>query len=201
MQPLLLRCYNKKKYFGRKILCCLAYPKRRSPPGFPVKIAYNGKFHTESVRILDDVFCRCLVMQDGTQTLIFLSYDLLFHDREPNNALAEYARQRYGVAPSAVVVSYTYTYTYTHAHTTPATRGYNPSHHHDGYEAYLVEKGKLCFIGYTDACAYVVSDGMLDEGGYEPNAFLEYCLIGPFEKGLDEKYRNSFQDSLNRLRR
>jgi len=57
----------------------------------------------------------------------------------------------------------------------------------------------LCFIGYTDACAYVVSDAMLDEGGYEPNAFLEYGLIGPFEKGLDEKYRSSFRESLNRL--
>ena len=112
--------------------------KETITPSFPVKIACNGRYNDGSIGIHDDVFCRCLMMDDGNQKLIFLSYDPLFHDREPNNTLADYEQQKNGVTPSSFVHSC------THAHTAPACRGYNPNHHSDLYEAYLVEKGKLC---------------------------------------------------------
>ena len=57
----------------------------------------------------------------------------------------------------------------------------------------------VCFIGYTDSCAYIVDDRILSEGGYEPGCHLEYGLIGPFQPGLDEKYRESFKASFHRL--
>ena len=57
----------------------------------------------------------------------------------------------------------------------------------------------VCFIGYTDDCAYLVDDRVLAEGGYEPGCFIEYNLKGPFKSGLDEKYRNGFCASLERI--
>ena len=58
---------------------------------------------------------------------------------------------------------------------------------------------RVCFIGYTDSCAYIVNDRIIAEGGYEPNAYLEYCLKGPFKPGVDDLYTNGFAQSLKRL--
>jgi len=57
----------------------------------------------------------------------------------------------------------------------------------------------ICFIGYTDACAYIVDDRVLSEGGYEPTCHLEYCLKGPFQPGLDKRYEDAFAASLRRI--
>lgn len=59
---------------------------------------------------------------------------------------------------------------------------------------------KVFFIGYTDDCAYLVSDQELAEGGYEPNSYLEYCLIGPLKPGLDDAYREGFAQALQRVK-
>ena len=42
----------------------------------------------------------------------------------------------------------------------------------------------IIFAGYTDACAYIVTDGMIDEDGYEVRCFLEYMHKGRIKKGL-----------------
>lgn len=57
----------------------------------------------------------------------------------------------------------------------------------------------VCFIGYTDDCAYLVDDRVLSEGGYEPGCHIEYNLKGPFCAGLDKIYTESFAASLKRL--
>jgi len=57
----------------------------------------------------------------------------------------------------------------------------------------------VCFIGYTDSCAYIVDDRILSEGGYEPSCHLEYCLKGPFKSGLNERYTRAFKESFNRI--
>ena len=59
---------------------------------------------------------------------------------------------------------------------------------------------KIIFIGYTDACAYIVDDRILSEGGYEPTCHLEYCLKGPFKPGLDARYTNAFEKALQRMK-
>lgn len=61
-----------------------------------------------------------------------------------------------------------------------------------------VFEGKdVCLIGYTDNCAYIVDDKLLQEGGYEPGSFIEYCLKGPFKRGVDELYSNGFKEALS----
>lgn len=146
-------------------------------PQYPVKIACNGRYNDDSVGIHDDVFCRCLVMNDGKQTLIFMSYDLLFHDRELNNTLADYAQEKYGVKRSAFVVSY------SHAHTAPATRGYNRNHHNDLYEAYLIEKGKLC----VDKAMCSLFEGSMEYGSAE---VFHNCSRRGYVKGVCENAPN-----------
>jgi len=57
----------------------------------------------------------------------------------------------------------------------------------------------VIFIGYTDACAYIISDAELAEGGYEAKCHLEYGLVGPFKPGLDEIYRKVFKEYAKEL--
>lgn len=57
----------------------------------------------------------------------------------------------------------------------------------------------VCFIGYTDDCAYLVDDYVLSEGGYEAECHIEYNLKGPFQAGVDEKYIEGFSASRRRI--
>ncbi len=57
----------------------------------------------------------------------------------------------------------------------------------------------VCFIGYTDACAYLPGDKILKEGGYEAECHLEYGHIGPFKFGIDDKLKTAFKKSLEKL--
>ena len=57
----------------------------------------------------------------------------------------------------------------------------------------------VCFVGYTDDCAYIVDDKILSEGGYEAECHLEYGLIGPFKKGITKKITDGFREAANRL--
>ena len=58
---------------------------------------------------------------------------------------------------------------------------------------------RVCFIGYTDSCAYIVDDKILSEGGYEPTCHLEYGNIGPFKQGIDKLCLESFERSCTRI--
>ena len=54
---------------------------------------------------------------------------------------------------------------------------------------------------------YMIGDGMglahvsmlQIEGGYEPTCHLEYCLVGPFKKGLNKLYFNEFQKAYEKI--
>ncbi|MCL2752168.1 MAG: hypothetical protein FWE62_05375 [Firmicutes bacterium] len=52
---------------------------------------------------------------------------------------------------------------------------------------------RVIFIGYTDSCAYIVSDAERSEGGYEAECHLEYGHLGPFCPGTDSLYREAFK--------
>ena len=131
--------------------------KNSITPLCPTKIACAGNFADDFTSIHDDVFVRCLVMDDGKNKALFVSFDLLFHSRELNDALADYAHISYGVKHSEVVVSY------THAHTAPAVKGYNPGHHTDEYEQYIIERAKECI----DKAMLSLVDGYLTYGSYD----------------------------------
>ena len=117
----------------------------------------GGNFNDLFDAIHDDVYVRCLAMDDGNNKTIFLSYDLLFHDRSLNVAVEEYAKEKYGIDPSSVIVSY------THAHTSPASPGYNPGAHDDNYEAFLIERSRNC----VDRALCAMFEGTLEYGSFD----------------------------------
>ena len=126
-------------------------------PPFPTKLACTGNFTDNFTCVHDDVYARCLVMNDGTNYAVFVCLDLLFHSRDLNEAVAEYAKDKYNTEKSAVTV------TCTHAHTAPAVKGYNPGHHNDEYEEFLLCRIKEC-MDYAFSSMF---EGTLEYGSKE----------------------------------
>lgn len=107
-------------------------------PISPVYLACSGVFDKKFTWVHDDVFVRCLVLDDGTEKIVLMAFDLLFHQRQLNDRIAAYAKDTYGIRPECVVISY------SHAHTAPATEGYNMGHHDEGYEELLYTRAIAC---------------------------------------------------------
>lgn len=126
-------------------------------PTFPTRIACYSDFTSDFSAIHDDVFVRCLVIDDGNEKTVIMGLDLLFHDRSLNDAIENYANEKYGVKKSAVVLSY------THAHTAPAVKGYNPGAEYDEYEAFLLDRTKTCL----DRAMCAMFDGTLEYGAFD----------------------------------
>ena len=85
----------------------------------PTMLSCAGFYDRTYKEIHDDLYVRCLVMDDGNKKAVIMSFDLIFHDRTLNDDIAAYARGKYGIDPAAVVI------THTHSHPTPATPSYN----------------------------------------------------------------------------
>ena len=123
----------------------------------PVRVACCGPFDENYIAIHDDVYVRCLVIDDGKNKAVFLAYDLLFHDHGLNDRIAAYANEKYGIEKSAVVASY------SHAHTAPAVRGYCPGAHDEEYEEFLVERSKNAL----DRALSIMYEGELEYGVFD----------------------------------
>lgn len=59
--------------------------------------------------------------------------------------------------------------------------------------------GPVVFIGYTDSTAYIVSDRMLPEGGYEVGCGVSFGHLGPFAPGIDDRIRGGFAAAVAEL--
>lgn len=126
-------------------------------PTRPMKLACADVFDKDFKYIHDDVYARCLVLDDGENKTVLMSMDLLFHDSILNDEVARYANEKYKVAESAVVMGY------THAHTAPASRGYNLNHHDDEYEKFLLSRVKSCL----DRAMCSMFEGTLEYGMFD----------------------------------
>ena len=126
-------------------------------PYAPMNIACNGVFDRHFTKIHDDVYVRCLVLDDGCTKSVLMSFDLLFHDHLLNDAIAAYAKNIYSIDPAAVTVSY------THAHTAAAGRGYNREHHDNAYEAFLLQRAKTCL----DRAICSMEEGTFEYGCFD----------------------------------
>ena len=123
----------------------------------PIKLACARQFDKNFSYIHDDVFVRCLVLDDGKEKAVFMAMDLLFHDALLNDAVARYAKEKYGIAESAVTIGY------SHSHMAPAARGYNLNHHDDEYEEFLISRSKSCL----DRAMCSMFDGELEYGVFD----------------------------------
>ena len=68
--------------------------KEITTPPFKMKLACSGKMDVDYEDIYDDMYARCLVFDNGENKFLLMSFDLLFHDRSLNDAMAEYASQK-----------------------------------------------------------------------------------------------------------
>lgn len=65
----------------------------------------------------------------------------------------------------------------------------------------VVPEDTMLFFGYNDAIAYVPTDKLLDEGGYEAGdrSVTEYRMKGKFKKGMDGRFCQSFKEALDEI--
>ncbi len=108
-------------------------------PSQPIPlIGFATMFGTKFTDIHDDLFVRVLALRDeDDETVILVSYDLLFHDDDLPWALREYISGKYGICGKNLHVSY------THTHFGPAVKGYDFVWYTDEYEEFLVNRSKV----------------------------------------------------------
>ena len=53
------------------------------------------------VDVHDDIYVRALVLDDGNEKILFMSFDLLFHDRILNQKIEVYAQEKHGINPAS----------------------------------------------------------------------------------------------------
>lgn len=88
--------------------------------------------------IHDDLYVKTLVLDDGTEKVILISLDLLFHDFTLTETIGEYLEKKHGLDRNNLVISY------THTHAGPALAGYSPGVASPEYEKFLPERIKSC---------------------------------------------------------
>ena len=144
-------------------------------PHIPMELACTGVFGENFIDIHDDTYVRCLVLDDGTEKIVLMSFDLLFHDRILNEKIAEYAFEKYDIKPENIIVSY------THAHTAAAGRGYNPGAENAEYEEELLFNAKRC----VDRALCSMIEGTLEYCSFE-------CDFNISRRGIiDGVFRNA----------
>lgn len=126
--------------------------KEQITPPFPTRLACAGEFDKDFRYVHDDIFVRCLVVDDGTRKCVLFSFDILFHDRSLNRALEVYAAEAYGIDPTGVVVGS------THSHMAPATSSYNRGFESPEYEDFLLCQAKRCL----DRAMCTMYDGTME---------------------------------------
>ena len=104
---------DNKLYFG-------AAKEIITPKTPETMIGFATMFGTPFTDIHDDLFVRTLALRDvDGETVILMSYDLLFHDDTLPDALRDYIAEKYGISKNNLHVSY------THTHFGPAVKGYD----------------------------------------------------------------------------
>ncbi|MCE5241406.1 hypothetical protein LLH23_23320 [bacterium] len=109
-----------------------------TPPFMMNMAGYGTRRDRGFETIHDDLFVRALTLDDGRRRAALLTFDALFHERSFTDRLAAYAREKHGVPPELLVVSW------THSHAGPATADYDPGQESPEYEAFLWERTIAC---------------------------------------------------------
>ena len=63
-------------------------------PTEPTMLACTGSYDKTYTEIHDDIFVRCIVIDDGNKKSVIMSFDLIFHDRTLNAEIEKYANER-----------------------------------------------------------------------------------------------------------
>lgn len=128
-----------------------------TPPFMMFMGGYGSRYNKPPAGIHDDLYVKALLLEDGRQKVLMLTYDTLFHDYAFRERLAEYAQRRHGIAPDYLVVSY------THTHAGPTGATYDIGQISAEYEEFLWERSKSCI----DRVMTNVFEGSIGYGSVE----------------------------------
>ena len=113
--------------------------KEMITPDFPMYMIGYAEYYKKSYQsVHDDLYVRCLLLDDGKRKAIMLAYDLLFHDHSLAQKVRQFANTEFNVDEDAVVLSY------THTHYSVAVQGYASEEADEKYEEFLLEQSKRC---------------------------------------------------------
>ncbi len=157
-------------------------------PPFNMALACANNYFGDFKYIHDDVYVRCLVMDDGNNKTVMMSFDLLFHDRSLNFAIEKYAKEKYGIEPSAVIIGA------THSHVAPASRGYDRVFANDEYEIFMEERAKVCL----DRAMCSMFEGTIEHTSFEAffNISRRGYRNGVFGNFADPKHKRDTEFAL-----
>lgn len=115
---------------------------------------HNKRFHG----IHDDLYVKALMLDDGKERLLFITLDLLFHSYALTLSVKEYVREKHGIKPDCLFLSY------THTHGGPALNGFgDPNQYSEQYEQFLLQRIRSC----VDKMMLNQSEGTLEHGCIE----------------------------------
>ena len=103
-------------------------------PGFPTCLACSQKKDTLFERVHDNIFLRCVVLNNDGHFIVILSYDLLFHSRDLYEFVYNHVKSFTDINMSDILINY------THNHNAPSVLGYNDFSSSDEYEELLKSK-------------------------------------------------------------
>lgn len=147
-------------------------------PPFNMPLACANNYFGNFELIHDDVYVRCIVMDDGENKIVMMAFDLLFHDRTLNFAMEKYANEKYNIKPSAVIIGS------THSHVAPASSGYDRNFASDEYEAFMLERAKSCL----DRAMCTMFEGTIEYTSFE--AFFNISRRG-YRNGVFGNFADS----------
>ena len=126
-------------------------------PPFKTCLACSQYYGKPYMEIHDDVYVKALILFDGINYGLIISFDLLFHDRSLNNSLKYYAFEKYNIPSEHTIICY------THTHNSPSSMGYDSHNASDEYEEFLLNRGKMCI----DRAFTNIFEGSLHYGSAE----------------------------------
>lgn len=108
-------------------------------PDFKTHLSgYGSRYGKYFEGIHDDLYVKAIVIDDGSNSAVLISFDLLMHDYSLTQTVKEYIEERYGIPQGNVILSY------THTHTGPGIEGYDPGQSSLAYESFLLERTLSC---------------------------------------------------------
>ncbi|HMN30572.1 MAG TPA: hypothetical protein PKE45_20645 [Caldilineaceae bacterium] len=108
-------------------------------PDIAMHLGGYAAFRDQLLRgIHDDLYVKCILLDDGNSQVVLIALELVFHDRTLTEQIQTYLGQRYGIPPANTLVSSTPT------HAGPAVDGYDAGQSAPHYEAFLWQRVRSC---------------------------------------------------------
>lgn len=107
-------------------------------PAIPMSpMGFGCTFGKPFKNVHDDLYVRALMLRDEDgEAVVFVAFDLLFHDQTLATELRKYVSEKYEVPTDNLHISF------THTHFGPAVKGYDFTHYKEEYEKFITDRAR-----------------------------------------------------------